>query len=424
MSDIIIYGAGATGVALKSLLKNNNALLYDDDPTKSQVKDVDFDKVELVVTSPGIPPNSPFLAQCFKRGIKVIGELQLCYWLCSNKIVSVTGTNGKTTVTQLIKHMLDACGEANQLLGNGGVPFSQGLQSLNAQDIVVLESSSFQLKDCTEFAPTVSAVTNIAPDHLDYHHSYQDYINAKLNNFLHQNNGQFAVFNLDDQAVVDCSGLANAQRLFYSTSKPCNCYYDDGKVVVDVGVKHTVDLEHAFSNHNLSNVLCATLCVAALGVDIKKAIESISTFSFDKHRMQFVGQVGNVCFVDDSKATNIHAVISALQSTAGDVYLILGGIDKGLDFEQLVCCTHFKKVRFVACIGETACKLSSLLMQYGICHEKCQTLQQATQRCYDEAKATGGTVLLSPACSSFDMFESYKQRGVLFQRCAMELSND
>ena len=119
MSDIIIYGAGATGLALKSLLKNNNALLYDDDPTKSQVKDVDFDKVELVVTSPGIPPNSPFLAQCVKRGIKVIGELQLCYWLCSNKIVSVTGTNGKTTVTQLIKHMLDRCGQSSKLLVMG-----------------------------------------------------------------------------------------------------------------------------------------------------------------------------------------------------------------------------------------------------------------------------------------------------------------
>ena len=310
-----------------------------------------------------------------------------------------------------------------QAFSNGGVPLSQEVTSLTPQDVVVLESSSFQLKDCLDFAPTVSAITNLAPDHLDYHKSYQDYINAKLNNFLHQNNGQFAVFNLDDQAVVDCSGLANAQRLFYSTSKPCNCYYDDGKVVVDVGVKHTVDLENAFSNHNLSNVLCATLCVAGLGMDVKTAIESVKTFSFDNHRMQFVGQVGNVCFVDDSKATNIHAVISALQSTVGDVYLILGGVDKGLDFEQLVCCTHFKKVRFVACIGETADKLASILSKYGVCYEQCQSLQQATQLCFNHARGNGGTVLLSPACSSFDMFSSYNHRGVVFQCSVKELIN-
>ena len=424
MSDIIIYGAGATGLALKGLLKNNNVVIYDDDPAKSQVKSVDLDRVELLVTSPGIPPTSQLVAQCIKRGIKVVGELQLCYWLCSNKIVSVTGTNGKTTVTQLVKHMLDACGQSSKLLGNGGVPLSQEVANLNPQDVVVLESSSFQLKDCLDFAPTVSAVTNLAPDHLDYHKNYQDYINAKLNNFLHQNNTQFAIFNLDDKAVVDCSALAKSQKLFYSTTKPCNCYYNDGKVVVDVGVKQTIAFENTFSNHNLSNVLCATLCVAALGVDVKTAVQSVKTFSLANHRMQFVGQVGNVCFVDDSKATNIHAVISALQSTAGDVYLILGGVDKGLDFSELVGSCYFEKVRFVACIGDTADKLAVIMSKYGVCCEKCHSLQQATQLCFRKAKANGGTVLLSPACSSFDMFSSYKHRGSVFKQAVKELVDD
>ncbi|MBR2974151.1 MAG: UDP-N-acetylmuramoyl-L-alanine--D-glutamate ligase, partial [Clostridia bacterium] len=324
MSDIVIYGAGKTGMALKSLLQHNDVAIYDDVPSKCSGV-VDWEKVKLVITSPGIAPTSKFVAQCRQRGVKVVGELQFCYWLCNNPIVSVTGTNGKTTVTQLIKHMMEACNKKCSLLGNGGTPFSQNIAHLEDDTIVVLESSSFQLDDCVDFAPNVSAFTNLAPDHLDYHQSYANYVEAKCNNFVHQKDNQWAIFNMDDANVVELSTKCKAGKLYFSTIKPCNCYYKDGYVIVDFqGTMQKVKFESSYSQHNLSNVLCAALCVAALGLDVKQALQNIADFKFDKHRLQFVASVNGVRFVDDSKATNLHAVISALHSIEGKACLILG----------------------------------------------------------------------------------------------------
>ena len=247
---------------------------------------------------------------------------------------------------------------------------------------------------------------------------YQNYVDAKLNNFLHQDASQIAIFNLDDKQVVNCAYRARSKKMFYSSNAPCDCYYD-GKSIVVGGVAYPYI--NNLANHNLSNVLCAVLCVYMLGLDVEKAVKSLQTFVFDNHRMQVVGCKQNVRFVDDSKATNVHAVDCALRSINGDVCLILGGVDKGLDFTQLFESASFDKVRFVACIGQTAKQLQRHCQRYGINCALCQSLQSAVALCYQKALLGGGTVLLSPACSSFDMFESYQQRGDVFQQVVKDI---
>ncbi|MCM1042964.1 MAG: UDP-N-acetylmuramoyl-L-alanine--D-glutamate ligase [Corallococcus sp.] len=428
MSNIVIFGMGKTGNSLKRLLENkHNLWLFDDNPNKSSLKfsDIPLEAIDEVIVSPGVNYRNPIVKEFKKKNIPVIGELQYCFENCNSPCISVTGTNGKTTVTQLINYILNQNGIQGLLLGNGGKPFSEYLSCIKPDNIVVLESSSFQLENFASFSPYISVFTNLHFDHLDYHETYNNYIEAKCNNFTHQTKEQFAIFNLDDANVTELSKRCIANKLFYSVDKECNCYLKKNTVCIDING----NMQYAESSYldklslfNKSNVLCALLVCSLLGVNLSSALEAVSSFTYDKHRTEFAGKKENVIFVDDSKATNLHATLAAIDSIQGNLALILGGSDKGYSFDILFKNTD--KIKFVAAIGETANNIFSAACKNNFNDIIiCDNLHDAVCKCYESIRQDGGTVLLSPACASFDMFSGYAERGELFCKIAEEICN-
>ncbi len=432
MSNIIVYGNGKTGRALADLTerRGDTAFLYDDDPLKSAVTPnaIPFGSVDKLVLSPGIRPDSPFALYCAERGIEITGELQYCFDMCKARCVSVTGTNGKTTVTELIYAILSACGKDCRLLGNGGVPFSTQADMLTENQTAVLESSSFQLMTASRFSPYVSVFVSLAPDHLDYHTSYEEYINAKCNNFINQDSRAFAIFNADEPLLAALSEKSRCYTLFYSADNPsANCRMEGDEVVVNLGRSVTrVKSAYCASQllHNRSDILGAVLCACVCGVSAADAVGAAEKFSFLPHRMQKIARHLGVTFIDDSKATNIHATLAALRSCENcEVALILGGSDKGYGFDDLFR-NIGPNVRYIAAIGETAEKIRRSSEKYRFAEfHVFASLREAVGASYRYLKSIGGgTLLLSNACASFDMFSGYAERGDVFQSIVKELA--
>lgn len=427
MSDIVVYGKGKTGENLKKMLTGlgKTAVMYDDaSGFESKAK---FCKKSLVLLSPGVPPYAKGVAVARKRGAYIMGELELCFLLCLGKCISVTGTNGKTTVCEMIYKILRDCGVKARLLGNGGVPFCSQVMDVKSDEFVVLESSSFQLDTCRNFDPYISVCTNIATDHLNYHKSVESYINAKKNNFVNQQAG-FAVFNLDDAACVDVAQECRCERLFYSlNNSSANCFIDDKNIILQSSDKSKVisaPFIDRFVKHNRSNALAAILACCANGVDPQLAVRSLQNYVPLPHRLQEIAVIDGVHFIDDSKATNVHATVSALQCVELQTALIMGGSDKGENFDAVFANLPANVIK-VAAVGDTAKKISADAARYGVCAEICDDLIQAVQVCYRHIKSCGeGAVLMSNACASFDKFGSYAERGDYFKKAVMLIKSE
>ena len=424
MSDIIVYGRGKTGQNLATMLQQLglHAVMYDD--VNGFEKNTKFTKDSTVLLSPGVPPHAKGVLLARQSGARLIGEFEFCFPYCKGKIVSVTGTNGKTTTCELIHHVLERCGVVSRLLGNGGVPFCAQVLEVESNEIVVLESSSFQLVDCANFEPFVSVFTNLATDHLNYHGSFDEYANAKKNNFVHQKQG-FAIFNMDDNAVVELSSECRCIKLFYSIDNAqANCYYDGSDVILQSDTNRTViqaDFLSQWARHNLSNALGALLASCCLGVLPSHAVQAMESYQLLPHRLQRVATVGGVTFVDDSKATNVAATVSALKCFSDNVAIILGGSDKGESYDAIF--TELPpNVKLITASGATAFKMCECGQKYGKDVFQFDDIRQATRYCYETLKPVGGTVLMSNACASFDKFCGYVERGQYFQKVVEELS--
>ncbi len=428
MSDIILYGRGKTGQCLMKMTKRlgKSAVFFDDEQGFSD--DARFSSNSLVVTSPGVKPFAKGLQAAKKAGAEVVGELEYCFPFCKGKCVSVTGTNGKTTVCELIYHILQKAKFPSRLLGNGGVPLSAEVLDISPQETVVLESSSFQLDSAKSFSPYISVLTNIAPDHLDYHGSYSEYVRAKKNNFIHQKSTAFAIFNADDNAALELSTECPSYTLYYSTKNPnANCYYFDGALHLNLCGKESLftwDYPKTLVMHNLSNVLCAVLVCTLLGVEVSTSCRLAESYKFLPHRLQLISRFDGVGFVDDSKATNVHATVSALHCYENTpLAMILGGSDKNCCFDEIF--TEMKSnVKLVCAVGETAEKIKSTGARYSVQVKVFPDLKQALYACYERIKKVGGIVLMSNACASFDMFDGYAQRGNYFAKLVEELCRD
>lgn len=426
MSNIVVYGSGKTGQSILKLLqkRHENAVLFEDS-TESDKTEL-FAPNRLVITSPGVPPNADGMKTAKQNGCKIVGELEYCFPLCRGRCISVTGTNGKTTVCEMIFHILKKCHVPTRLLGNGGVPFSSQVLDVMQNETVILESSSFQLKDCEHFSPYVSVLTNIAPDHLNYHKTFDNYITAKRNNFLHQTDG-FAVFNLDDELSRRESVHCKCTKLTYSVvDSTANCYLSGNTITVHIGetVKQVDGGEVAnFYKHNKSNALAAILACVCVGVDIEKCVSAIADFAFLPHRMQRVGIVENIEFVDDSKATNVHATVNALCCFTQKIALILGGSDKGESYDEIF--RQIKKnVVAVAAVGQTAEDIAECGKKFGVQVVVLDDLAKAARYCFEKLIPTGGVVLMSNACASFDRFRSYGERGDYFVKAVKEIQRE
>ena len=423
MSDIVVYGKGRTGMSLLDMLRQlgMDAVLYDD--SSGFDGKGSFDSDTLVILSPGVPPHAKGLTLARDSGAKIVGELEFCFPYCKGRCISVTGTNGKTTTCEMIYHALKNSGAKTRLLGNGGVPFSSQVLEAAQDETVVLESSSFQLKDCVNFAPLVSVFTNLACDHLNYHGSMEEYAEAKTKNFINQRNG-VAIFNKDDTWVEKIAEKCLCKKLFYSVDNhESNCYFDGQSVVLQDGNKQVIAAEYLseFARHNLSNALAAILVCYSVGVSPEKAVEALKNYQILPHRLQKVAKIGEITFIDDSKATNVHATVSALKCFSDRLALILGGSDKGESYDAIF--DNMNNVVLVVAVGQTAEAIRQCGARHGVDVTVLSDFKDAAFYCYERLKNAPGVVIMSNACASFDTFSGYEERGNYFQKAVLEIQS-
>lgn len=371
-----------------------------------------------LVKSPGVPPEAPVVAAARERGVAVLGELELAWRLLGNRFVAVTGTNGKTTVTELLGHLWRAAGEPVAVAGNVGTPLASLVGELGGETTVVCECSSFQLEDTEAFAPECAVLLNATPDHLDRHRDFDHYLKAKLRIFANQGNDDVAVFNAAEAVLrgLDLGGCGRRVAYCRGADPDCELAIADG-VIFAAGepLLEATELQ-LLGPHNADNAMAAAAAALAVGLDRDSVRDGLRTFAGVPHRLERVAEQAGVLYVNDSKATNVAATTAALRSFGGGVRAILGGSLKGGDFEGLV---EPVAERCTACylIGEAAEPLARALEPVainGVDVRHCGDLADAVRAAAGDAKP-GEVVLLSPACASFDAYRDFEQRGEHFR---------
>lgn len=376
-----------------------------------------FDGASLIIPSPGVPPGKiPVPASC---RAEMTSEMEFAFPYCRSRIIAVTGTNGKTTTTELLKTLVAGCGHSVALAGNNDTPLSAAVLEPSAPEYLVLEVSSYQLELAREFHPWAAAVLNVTPDHLARHGTIETYADVKARVYARQDAGDIAVVNEDDPLVRVMSAWTRAHVYPFSLEKRL----DDGLWLdghaIRFGQEHVADTSDTVlpGRHNLQNVLCALSFMRAGGFDWEKTLAALRTFRGVEHRIEFVARVAGVDFYNDSKATNVDSLKVALESFSIPVVLIAGGEGKNTDYRVLRDLVR-AKVRHMVLIGEDAPKIEAA---YGdiVPFEHAAAMDDAVRRAATAA-LPGDAVLLSPACASFDMFTSFEHRGRVFKQAVAD----
>lgn len=441
---VAVIGLGKSGIAASKLLRSKGAYVMAFDlKTSEEIKEIRevleplgvevhcgpykvelLEEVSLVVLSPGVNPQAPLWLGLKRRGTKVIGELELGYWFTDEPIVAVTGTNGKSTTTSLIGHILQSYGRKVFVGGNLGVPLCEYVLSGKKVELLVLEVSSFQLETIEVFRPKVSVFLNISDDHFDRHPNFEAYLSAKLRIFENQMGDDFAVLNRDDPNVWAISTKLRPQVIPFSKSPLSGegVWYAGDRIKWRLmGKEGEIPFGGSLLGwHNLENVLASVAVGLVLGVNEGAMAEALLNFKPLPHRVEFVREFRGVKFYDDSKATNPHATLKALESMQGPVVLIAGGQNKGLDLKSLR--TKVEKVRAVVAIGEAAPEVEEAFVG-AVPVVRAYDMEDAVRKAFALSEP-GDSVLLSPACASFDMFRDYKHRGEEFKRAVWKLGTD
>lgn len=377
--------------------------------------------MDLVLLSPGISPHISVIEKLVQAGVEVTGELAIAAGNLEVPVIAVTGTNGKTTVTTLIGEILKAAGKRVFVGGNIGTPMYEYLLHSEKYDALVLEVSSFQLECCGEFAPDVGLLLNVTPDHLDRHGSMDCYLAAKMQLFTHQHKEQYAIFNGDVPPDLSASESLAPQILFFGQGAGNQAIIDESRISISVdGRKIDYNYENFGSVKGVDrmNFAAAILACHYSDCSVRQIMMGLKNFRSLDHRLEFVGNVAGVSYYNDSKATNTGAVIGALNQFEGSVILIAGGRHKGDDF-RLLRDAVAGRVRHVLLLGESAEMIEEALLDLSSM-EKVETMEEAVVRAAALA-VEGETVLLSPGCASFDMFDSYGHRGDLFKEAVTHL---
>jgi UDP-N-acetylmuramoylalanine--D-glutamate ligase len=381
-----------------------------------------LDGVDLVVTSPGVPPASRLLTEADRRRIPVIGELELGSRFVKAPIVAVTGTNGKSTVTTLIGEIFKAAGRRVFAGGNLGMPLVEAAGE--EFDVVVAEVSSYQLERTERFKPHVAVHLNLAEDHLDRYKDFDEYGSAKARLFRMQDRYDWAILNRDDPRVWFLRTKISAQVMSFglgpADSTPA-IGYDGSDLIFDIRTRHgRISLKRLrlVGRHNIANAMAAAAAALVSGIEPRVIEAALADFAGLPHRMEFVVDRDGVTYIDDSKGTNVASVVEALAAVRAPVILIAGGMDKGGDYAPLREPLG-EKVRLLILIGAARDTMRAALK--GATEiELVQTLDEAVRRAAATARR-GDTVLLSPACSSFDQFRNYAERGRIFQELVRAL---
>ncbi len=372
-----------------------------------------FIGTDLVVLSPGVP-KIPQIVQARQHGVKVIGELELAWLMSGSPYIGITGTNGKSTVTTLVGLMLEQSNKKALVAGNIGNALSDDPQLLTGQDWIVAEISSFQLEDIETFRPRVATILNITQDHLDRYHDIAEYGETKARVFMNQQKDDFLVLNFDEPIVRSFAKRTSATVVPFSRLRRFNpgaCVLD-GHLVINGRRICRVDEIKIRGVHNLENALAAAAVSLCAGADSRAVAAVLRKFPGLEHRLEFVREKDGITYINDSKGTNVGAVMKSVEGFTQPVILIAGGLDKGSDFSPLYDLFN-KKVKLLILIGKAAGKMAQAL---GTATETvfATALQEAVTLASERARA-GDVVLLSPACASFDMFRDFEDRGRQFK---------
>ncbi len=384
-----------------------------------------FRRQDLIVLSPGVPVDTPELVQARSFGRPVIGELELAARFLKGKIMAITGSNGKTTTTALTGEMLKAAGLPTLVAGNIGASVVDLIAESTENSWSVLEVSSFQLETTETFRPQIAAILNIAPHHLDRHGAFENYALAKERIFAAQEANDFLVLNADNARAAQAAARSLAPVFWFSARNRVaqGAWVEDGNIVFRPAPKAPVETILPISKillkgrHNVENVLAAVCAARLAGVEPRVIAQAVESFKAVEHRLEYVATVGGVEYYNDSKATNVDATAQAVAAFAGGVHLILGGKDKGAPYAPLATLLR-EHVRAIYTIGAAAARIEAELRGVVPIHA-CATLAKAVDAAASAARS-GEAVVLAPACSSFDQFENYEQRGSVFKQLVQQ----
>src|ERR1035438_4176882 len=384
-----------------------------------------FRRQDLIVVSPGVPLDTPELAQVKSFGLSVIGELELAARFLKGRMLAITGSNGKTTTTALVGEILLKAGIATLVGGNIGVPVVALIDQSSDATWSVLEVSSFQLESTDQFHPSIAVILNITPDHLDRHGSFENYAKAKERIFAAQDEHDCLVLNADNVPAAQAATRSAAKVFWFSIEHPVaqGAWLQQGYVVYrsakDAAREYVMPLGGIplKGAHNVENVLAAVCAARLAGAPVDVIRQAIEAFQAVEHRLEYVATINGVEFYNDSKATNVDATSKAVAAFPPGIHLIMGGKDKNSDYTQLAQLLR-ERVRAVYTIGSAAAKIESHLRGV-VSIRSCGTLDKAVAAAASAAHP-GEVVLLAPACSSFDQFESYEHRGRIFKELVNE----
>ncbi len=446
----LIIGAARSGLAVTKLLLERNEELVLTDPRSEatllktfpplrEYQESPFfqaifgrqpdlkilDGVKECIVSPGVPLTIAIIKEAYRRDIPVTGEVELAHRLTKTPFLAVTGTNGKTTTTSLLGEIFKASGRKTFVVGNIGDPISNYVAEARQEDVFITEISSFQLETIMDFAPRTAVILNLTPDHLDRHISMENYVAAKGRIFENQRPDDYLIINGDDELVCELAKKAKSKLVVFSylRSVEFGAYCLDGTIFIadhqgSVEVCREEDLG-IIGAHNTKNAMAAILVAYLNGVAMETIISVLKSFQGVAHRLEFVGTYQGVDYINDSKGTNTDATMTALAAMKKPVILLAGGYDKKEDYKKLMSLVK-EKVKTLIVLGATADHLVEAAQQEDFLNViTVADYRAAVTVAKKEAKA-GDVVLLSPACASWDMFESYEIRGNLFKDLVME----
>ncbi|MFO7673582.1 MAG: UDP-N-acetylmuramoyl-L-alanine--D-glutamate ligase [Lutibacter sp.] len=419
--DVFVSDKGIIAEKYKKVLLENDILFEEGNHTESKILDAD-----LVMKSPGIPDKVPLVKQLKSQGIPVISEIEFASKYTNGLIVGITGSNGKTTTTMLVNHILNKANLNVGMGGNIGESFAQQVAE-SKFDIHVLELSSFQLDGIVDFAPHIAMITNITPDHLDrYDYKFENYIHSKFRITENQTENDFLIYDADDEVITKWlqNNKTKASLLPFSIEKELEqgVFLKNDNIIIKYKTEDTlmnISTLALKGKHNLKNAMAASMATSLLKVRKDTIRESLEDFEGAEHRLEFVLKINGVQYINDSKATNVNATFYALDSVKMPTVWIVGGVDKGNDYLDLMPLVR-EKVKAIICLGLDNQKIMQTFGNVVDLIVETAGAEEAVKVAYKIAEK-GDTVLLSPACASFDLFENYEDRGNKFKEAVRGL---
>lgn len=438
---VLVFGSGKSGIGAADLLGKVGAfpIIYDGN-TKVDKEAVvhktqgDYElevyvgelpkevqeSLDLVVLSPGVPTDLPIVKSFYAQGLPVWGEVELAYQTGKGEVLAITGTNGKTTTTALLGKIVSDAHDSVFVVGNIGTPYTSRALDMEENSVTVAEISSFQLETIEKFAPKVSAILNITEDHMDRHHTMEEYIRVKELITENQTAENVCVLNYEDPVLREFGKNIVPKTVYFSSvQKLEEGLYLEGDMIVlktadeEIPVVKTTDLK-ILGQHNHENVMAAVAMAYYAGIPMESIRKSVCEFVAVEHRIEYVTEKNGVVYYNDSKGTNPDAAIKAIQAMNRPTLLIGGGYDKGSTYDEWIQAFD-GKVRYLVLIGQTREAIKATAERLGF-HDiiLCENLEEAVKVCAEKANA-GDAVLLSPACASWGQFDNYEQRGDMFK---------